>query len=204
MACRISIVVLICLVCVESETRAYCIPPTSCYCNLAQMDCSVLIYAEVTESNSDHISLKVIGEPAHDPDNVLDSGQIIENVNPGPYDQSDLGIGVKGLFSIFPEGLCGVTQASIHHFVAEEVDGIFLCSTADEFPGVTKTELVPAVLDVNCSMIVQEWGIDSECGTRSGGCLSCEDTSLATNNGLYIVLAGVFLVPGRRRRKRRK
>jgi hypothetical protein len=201
---RISIVVLITLACAESQSKAACVDPTSCYCTLAQRDCEALIYAEVTESTNEHVSLRVIGEPPNNPDNIFTPGQIIEDVEFSLYTPSDLGVGWTGLFSIRPEGVCDQSQTSIYFFVAEEIDGLYMCIDVPEFPGVTRAELIPAVLDDNCSMIVREWGIESKCGTYSSGCCGFSETIMATENGLYIVLAGVFLVPGRRRRRKRK
>jgi len=156
----------------------------------------------VTESTSEHVSLRVIGDVPNNPDNIFTPGQIIEDVEFGLYTPSDLGVGWVGLFSIRPEGVCDQSQTSIYFFVAEEIDGLYMCITEPEFPGVTRAELVPAVLDENCSMIVREWGIESNCGTYSSGCLGCEDVYVTSSNGLYFVLAGVFLVPGRRRRRK--
>jgi len=162
----------------------------------------VLVYAETSRVDNGHISLTVIGEPAHDPDNHFEAGQIIENVDLGYTSHDNLSGGSLGLFNFFPEGECGHDQATMLYFVVEEVDGIYLCKTASYFPGVTKTELVPAVLDYYCHDIVSDWGINTECPSYSSCCGG--GTAMTAESAGYLVLAGIILVPGRRKRRKRK
>jgi hypothetical protein len=204
--CKILIIIIITLFFIAPKPKAICTDPTDCYCFLLPQECSVLVYAEVTESSTDHVSLRILEEPYVDPDNLFDSGQIIENLEFEPFDQSDLVFGVFGLFRIKPEGLCVEdgfdSEASIFFFV-QDINGIYPCIYVPGFPGVTKADLLSAVLDDNCRTIVREWGVETKCGTSSGGCFSCNDQAMTAGHGLYFVFAGILLLPSRQKRRNR-
>jgi hypothetical protein len=200
--CRITIVVLITLVCAESESRASCPDTASCYCKLAPEYCSALVYAEVTLVYDGNVWLRLIGEPPHDPNNFYDSGQILEDfdIYQMPY-QGVPEVGFVGLFNLHIGRVCDDPHPFIYSFV-EEVDGLYLCDTMLDFPGVTKTELVPAVIAEDCRAAVKELGVYTNCSdTNAMGCCYGGAAMTADSAG-YLVLAGVFLVPSRRRRRK--
>ena len=190
--------IVLCMI-VPVPAEAECIDPTQCFCSLVPEQCEMLVTAEVIVVDGTYASLKVVGEPHHDPEGILQDGQLIEGLK---YSRSELAPGNVGLFRIHPPGACVISEPNSFYIASLVVEssGKYLCETYPGFSGATKDQLLAAILSGKCYEAVFElMDIKNYCEGESG---CCYQTMASIDSAMILALLGLVLVPRGNRRSR--
>jgi hypothetical protein len=184
---------------VSAPAEAECIDPTQCFCSLVPEQCEMLVTAEVMAFEEMIASLQVVGEPHHDPEGILQDGQLIEGLK---YSRIELAPGNVGLFRIHPPGACVIYEPNdfyIASFVLES-SGKYFCETRSEFSGARKDQLLAAILSGTCyESVLELMDIKNYCEGESG---CCYQTMASVDSVMILAVLGLVLVPRGNRRSR--
>ena len=161
-----------------------------CYCGLTPTyDGEVLVRAEVLQLESTGASLRVVGIPFHDPEDLITSGQILEGLEfYGHYSAGDFGIFLVNL----PDKRI--------MFAKIEYGGRYFCQYDPDYPGLGMEELIEAVLSDDCQLAILNLGVDSKCNdVISSGCCGTQEIRFYDSAPLMLLLGLLF--PRKRSRK---
>jgi hypothetical protein len=148
-----------------SPAQASCVNAPDCYCVLRPWtENSLLVEAKVV-SLGPLVTLRVLGEPYHDPTGTLHDGWEIPGLSPAdPFYGPELSIGSKGLFSV------DISQMKISVYLLEE-GGLLPCMYDADFPGATADQVAAAVLSEDCDSAVFQLGVQQgECHDTDVSC----------------------------------
>jgi hypothetical protein len=121
----------------------------------------------------------VLGIPFRDPEGVIASGQVLEELD--YHDTEELTVGATGIFLVR-------TPENVIWFYVIEKGGRYPCVSDLEFPGLNMDELAQLVLSDDCWKNARQLGIESKCSDVEFGCCGLGTTHYHESAALVVVL----------------
>ena len=172
------------------RSGAECMDPTYCYCGLEpSSDDDIIVRAEVTRADYSTVSIRVVGAPFYNPDGLVVSGQVLENLT--YHGMIDLAAGDFCLFRIVK------SLEGIAFYIFEDL-GWYRCIYLPDFPGLDMIEVTQLALSGDCrTKALALLDIDGYCEPIVSGCCNNEVIMRYQPAALLLILGAI-----RSRRKR--